>query len=115
MRANEPRQRRGAGIADGIITESAARFPADDQPRDRPADQRRAKPATFGQLGDDRVGNEVDRAVDQDEIVGRPAAEPLFERAFDGCDAKLARLGSEGGVDSSAVTRTPIAASTAAE
>src|SRR5207253_3572279 len=90
FRPAEARQRRRSGIAEGEVTERAAGLAADDQASDAAIDQHRAELAAVRELIDDCVGNDLDRAIDQDLLVGRALPPAGFERSFDHSDAKLA-------------------------
>src|SRR5688500_1444869 len=86
----EARQRGDPGIGDRQKTERSADLLADDQPADPAFGERRPEPAAIGELRDDRVRDELDRAVDQDEIVGRAGLVAGLERSFDCLDLELA-------------------------
>ena len=78
-------------------------------------DERGAEPPAVGELVDDRVGNILDRAVDQDLVVRRALAPAGLERAFDDLDPELAGARGELGRTFERDDVEPHAASTAAE
>src|SRR4051794_3114015 len=67
----ESRQRGNARVADRKSAERFAGLAPNRQPGDAAVDDCGAEPATVGELGDQRVGNIFDRAVNQDLVVGR--------------------------------------------
>ena len=75
----------------GQIAECPARLAADDQPGDSPLDDRRAEPAAFRQLSDDRIRNDTRRRRRSGSGRRAPLPVPGLERPLDNFSPVCAR------------------------
>ena len=88
-RSLEARQCRRRGIRDREIAEAAARLAAGDQARDPLVDDRAAETAAIAKLLDERIGNHLDRPIDQDDVVRRTLGQTVRQSAFNDLHAIL--------------------------
>jgi len=111
----EARQSRSRAVRNRMETEAASGLAADEQSGDPPLiDERTAETAAILQLIDELIGDELHRAVDQDEIVRCRTLVPFLELAFGDADPKLLRGGGQkADEDSTPTASMPITARTA--
>ena len=82
------------GVADESQAKGLAGLAPDDELADSIVDHRAAEPAAIAELGDQSVGNCRDRAVDEDDVIGRALGMAGFERSLDASNAARAIFGA---------------------